>query len=281
MYITGWVREGDENEWDIKMNNLKKLDLVEISNAWKKNSDPFSHVVVDDFFVPEIAKVLYAEMKEYVARERNSFVKYDQRWEKLKFTQNKLELMPHGVAGVVKYFNSDAFIGVLEEITGLRGLVSDPMLWGGGIHCTLAGGKLDIHNDFTILPTTYDQSPEWHRVINLIVYLNKAWLPEWKGELEFWDSGMSKCVSRVAPKFNRAAIFYTDGSNHGQPDPYLGPEEEPRMSLATYYYLKVPPGSVEKRSTLYQVRPGDIESSEEKQARLKRASPDRYKGFSR
>jgi len=255
---------------------MQNRDLEALNRAWKQNSEPFPHLVIEDFLEVESANEKYAELQDYVRQQKASFVKYDQSWERLKFTQNKLDKMPEGIANLVRYLNSGPFLRELEKITGLEGLHPDDNLWGGGIHCTLAGGNLNIHNDFTVLPTSYGQPKEWHRVLNLIVYLNANWQKSWAGQLELWDSKMTELKGSIDPVFNRAVLFYTYGSNHGQPDPYLGPEDEPRLSIATYYYQLVDPGTIPHRSTLYQVRPGEVETHEQRQARLERASAERY-----
>ncbi len=255
---------------------MQNHDFEVLSQVWARNSEPFHHLIIENFLEATAAEARYLELLDYVKKQKESFVKYDQSWEKLKFTQNRLEKMPEGVAEMVRYLNSKPFINILEMVTGMQGLVSDEKLWGGGIHCTLSGGNLNVHNDFTVLPTSYGQRQEWHRVLNLIIYLNAKWEKSWRGELELWDSEMKELKGSVDPRFNRAVLFYTYGSNHGQPDPYQGPEDEPRLSIATYYYQLVAPGTIPHRSTLYQVRPGDAETTEQTQARIKRASADRY-----
>jgi hypothetical protein len=44
--------------------------------------------------------------------------------------------------------NSKAFLGFLEELTGIAGLIPDPYFIGGDVHVTQNGGHLDSHADF-------------------------------------------------------------------------------------------------------------------------------------
>ena len=53
---------------------------------------------------------------------------------------------------------------------------------GGGIHCTGKGGKLNIHKDFN-----YNKETLLTRKINVLLFLNKGWLPEWNGNFELWS----------------------------------------------------------------------------------------------
>ena len=73
----------------------------------------------------------------------------------------------------------------LEELTGIKNLIADKTLYGGGLHQVERGGKLDIHADFNI-----HKKFKWHRRVNLILYLNKNWKPEYNGYLELWDKDM-------------------------------------------------------------------------------------------
>ena len=261
------------------MTPLNPLDFGALKSGWEHNAQPFPHLVIDDFLAPPVAQTQYQAIRDHLEQRKTDFVKYEQRWEKLKFTDNKLENMPAPTAELLKYLNSGPFTEQLERITGLKNLKGDDGYWGGGIHATYHSGKLNVHHDFTILPTTYGQETEWQRVLNLIVYLNPNWKPEWAGQLELWDSDMTKCELKVNPQFNRAVLFHTFESNHGQPDPYVGPLGEPRISIATYYYQPIKPGSIERRSTYYRVRPGENETDAERDERMARSSAARYKQF--
>ena len=48
--------------------------------------------------------------------------------------------------------NSNPFVGLLEKITSIAGLLADPHLAGGGVHNTSPGGYLRVHADFNKHP---------------------------------------------------------------------------------------------------------------------------------
>jgi hypothetical protein len=80
-----------------------------------------------------------------------------------------------------------------------------------------------------------------HRRLNAILYLNKSWETEWRGDFEMWDREMTACVRAVEPAFNRLLIFEThDYSYHGHPAPLACPPGESRKSLILYYYTSSP-----------------------------------------
>jgi hypothetical protein len=103
------------------------------------------------------------------------------------------------------------------------------------------------------------------RRINLLIYLNKDWKPEYGGNLELWDTGMSHKVAEYAPEFNRCVIFNTtDFSFHGNPVRVSCPPGRSRRSLAFYYYTNGrPAGEVsESHGTLFKNRPGEATAGE-------------------
>jgi Rps23 Pro-64 3,4-dihydroxylase Tpa1-like proline 4-hydroxylase len=89
-------------------------------------------------------------------------------------------------------------------------------------------------------PDKFDQA------VNLIVFVNPDWLPEYGGHLELWASDASHKSVSIEPLFNRLVLFQSDRRTfHGHPEPLQCPEELFRTSIAAYYYvprnLKVPP----------------------------------------
>jgi hypothetical protein len=76
-----------------------------------------------------------------------------------------------------------------------------------------------------------------NRRLNVLVYLNKGWQPEWGGEFGAYDDKGETCVKKIAPLFNRFVAFDShDFSFHGLPDPIAFPEGELRKSILLYYY---------------------------------------------
>jgi len=102
------------------------------------------------------------------------------------------------------------------------------------MHKISRGGKLGVHADFNV-----NFVNNLHRRINVLIYLNEDWNPEWNGHLELWDKDLSKCCVKVEPIFNRAVVFnITDDAFHGHPEPLQCPETVSRYSLALYYYTE-------------------------------------------
>ncbi|MCB9285156.1 MAG: 2OG-Fe(II) oxygenase [Lewinellaceae bacterium] len=136
--------------------------------------------------------------------------------------------------------NSQPFLEFLQNLTGIKEtLIPDPYFEGGGYHQIKPGGFLKVHVDFH-----KHKMMDLDRRVNVLVYLNEDWKEEYGGHFELWERDMSQCVTRIAPLFNRMAIFSTtDYSWHGHPDPLACPPDRSRRSLALYYYTNGRPAS--------------------------------------
>jgi hypothetical protein len=175
-----------------------------------------------------------------------------------KLGMAKRQLFPPTIGAVTDELNSPEFVAWVSQLTGIPNLVADPMLEGGGLHQSGPGGYLNVHTDFSM----HHFHKNWHRRVNLILYLNPAWHEQWGGAIELWERSpekkMTRCAVKYEPLLNHALIFTTDErSLHGFPDPLTCPEGESRKSLALYYYTVESADSVTARSTDYFSRPQD------------------------
>ena len=212
-----------------------------------REAQPFPHIVMDDFLpAAELRKVLEA----FPDAEGRDF--YDREQERLKYQYHPQDCAP-AIRTLLAELNSQAFLAFLGEMTGIDGLIADPYYLGGGLHETKRGGHLSVHADFNIHNTM-----KVVRRLNLLIYLNEDWSPEYGGELELWDRSMTHRVTSIAPVIGRAVVFNTDlDSFHGHPEPLACPPERSRRSIATYYYTAPEQGiaSVPRRTTVFKPRP--------------------------
>ncbi|MEO1475298.1 MAG: 2OG-Fe(II) oxygenase [Pseudomonadota bacterium] len=160
--------------------------------------------------------------------------------------------------GLFHTFNSLPFIQVLENISGIKGLIPDPYFKGGGFHEICTGGYLSIHADFN-----HHVQMDLERRINLLIYLNQDWDDAYGGQLELWDNDMSACVQSVTPVFNRAVMFNTTSfSNHGNPNPVSHPEGRSRKSIALYYYTATWDETKRSHTTQFRARPKSADKTD-------------------
>jgi 2OG-Fe(II) oxygenase superfamily len=212
------------------------------------NADPFPHLVLDDV----LDRATYARAaQEFPPLADGSWTNYVHVNE-LKYANTKPVTWGPTLRALLRTLTTPRFVHFLEGLTGIGGLLADRAMDGGGLHQVPAGGFLNVHADFT----AHHAVANWQRRVNVLLYFNDLWHPDWGGELELWARDMSRPVTRIAPVANRMMVFTTDEKSfHGHPDPLRCPSGEARKSLALYYFTTESQPMV--RSTNYQPRPGE------------------------
>lgn len=239
------------------MSDLFRLDREKLLTLAAERSPayaaarPFPHTVIDNF-LPE--EVLGAVLDEFPKPGDIDWWAFDDARERKLGTTNDRAMGPV-TRLVLAELNSATAVDFLQELTGIRGLVPDPHLYGGGLHQIEPGGFLKVHADFNLHPLT-----RLERRLNLLVYLNRDWKANYGGALELWDSTMTSCEDRIEPLFNRCVVFTTsEHSFHGHPSPLTCPSGSSRKSLALYYYSapRVVDGRLVEHNTVFRGRPGE------------------------
>jgi 2OG-Fe(II) oxygenase superfamily len=221
--------------------------LGESLTASYAENKPWPHIVIDDFIAPDCLERVREEA--LVVDRARRYAKFLDR----KTDHNKFAFMPDVVgpetSRLVNFLNSGAFVACLEKMTGIGGLLTDPSYFGGGLHKIQTGGFLEVHADFNHL-----KRYNLERRLNLLLYLNKDWVPSYNGDLELWDRTSMKRITAVAPIFNRCVIFSTTSQSlHGHPTPLASPTDIDRMSIALYYYTNTWNPVGKEHSTLYYI----------------------------
>ena len=211
--------------------NLEKLGpLAERSREHYSNAEPFPHIVLDDFLKAESAKTILEHFPD--PADATLWDRYQAEGYEMKIATSREEQLSSTIKQALHDLNSGPFIRFLQQLTGIQHLLPDPHLLGGGLHLVGPGGHLGIHADFN-----WHQELRVHRRINLLIYFNEHWLPEYDGDLELWSTDAKACMKSIAPIFNRAVIFNTTSDSfHGHPMPLKVPAGQWRRSIAMYYY---------------------------------------------
>jgi Rps23 Pro-64 3,4-dihydroxylase Tpa1-like proline 4-hydroxylase len=244
--------------------DFAKLDRIAEEKATAyQSADPFPHIVIDDFVNSSLLERVREEVSSSTGQHWRAMDDSFQR----KFANANMRDMGPNTRALINFMNGQEILGFLEALTGIEGLVADWQLAGGGMHALRDGGFLNVHADFN-----YHPHLKLDRRINLLLYLNKEWQPDWGGQLELWDRDMSHCRHSINPEFNRCVIFNTtDRSFHGNPNPVKAPDGRPRLSLAFYYYSNGRPNDELSAThfTLFR-KPREHEMTKERARRLAR-----------
>ncbi len=246
----------DQSEFGLDYYNkilpVEKLAAIVASDAKKfQQALPFPHFSVDNLF-PE--KLLEKVAEEFPEKSAEGWQKFDNPREKKLASKGDEALGPYTRA-LISNLNSGTFIHFLESLTGIKGLLADPHLLGGGMHRILPGGKLAVHIDFNKHENLY-----LTRRLNVLIYLNKDWDESFGGFFELWDKDMQEAKVKFLPKFNRLVLFATGEQTwHGHPDPLTCPADRSRRSIALYYYTAMDEKVQNEvnHSTVFRERPNE------------------------
>lgn len=214
------------------------MNVVGVSSKWTTQAEalraeftaaePFPLLVLDEFLEPEFAADLLADFPAIDAMPKSRDYMFGDKHE-----LSSIEAASEAGKRFHSMATSPEFESFLAEATGFDVWV-DPLFHGGGFHQGKDGSFLDMHVDFNIHPLHDD----WLRTINVLIYFNQNWLPEYKGEL-LVKSSPDGPERAIAPLHNRAVIMLTsDFTFHGYRRMSL-PDGITRKSLATYAYRKV------------------------------------------
>ena len=200
--------------------------LADSLTAGYAAADPFPHIVIDGLFDTARLVAVAAELP----KDAPGWKVYDTATERKRVFDRVGDLGP-AAAGLANELNSSDFVAFLERLTGIDGLVPDPHLTSAGYFDVPTGGFLDVHVDFT-----RNRRLSLVRRVNVLVYLNEGWQPDWGGQLELWRTIDDGPVERIDPVLNRTVIFDTPDAPHGHPSRVRAPEGRSRLCFSAYYY---------------------------------------------
>ncbi len=220
--------------------NVEELErnASELSREFQ-TAEPFPHLVLDDLLLfspsdaasfPDISWAGWNELGD--------------RYQQNKRACADLEIIPEPFRALIRELSEPRFLRALEQITGIKQLLPDPYLAGGGLHLSGSGGILSPHTDFH-----YYRALNLYRRVNVLVYLNEGWSLQDGGCLSLYDK-QDHAVQTVVPSWGRVVIFRTDDQSvHGFPVPIA--EGKWRRSVALYYYTAAPADNFSGDETTY------------------------------
>ena len=209
-----------------------------------KTARPYEHVVIDNFCDPAALERLVQAMPNPADGSIN--LSRDYMFAKNKYEKSAIRDLSAEFAELYDDLTSERFQTFLRNVTGEQVFV-DPAFHGGGIHQGGEGSFLDMHVDFNTHPLHKD----WFRNLNILVYLNKDWREEHKGQLKLRHKDDPESTRLVEPLMNRCVIMFTrDYTVHGY-DAINFPPDTYRRSIAAYAYSLIDEGEKDHRTTVW------------------------------
>ena len=226
----------------------------EAMRAQVRRAEPFPFFSIDGFLT-----------EDFALKVAESFPSFDQAQtlgREFKSVNERCKIQicdPSKFSEPIRQLNevlaSRDFLDTISYVMEIPNLLADEELDGGGIHETGPRGHLDVHVDFN-----YIEKRQLHRRLNILVYFNKDWQPEWGGNIELWDKEVKVCHHSFKPVLNRCVLFETNEiSCHGV-TAVTCPPGVSRKSFAAYYYTKEAPPhwTGESHSTIFKARPKEV-----------------------
>lgn len=219
-----------------------------------RRSEPVPNFCIDNFLDAAFARRVLAAFPSFeeAAKLGRGFDAVNEK-KKIQITDARAFAEP--IAELNRALAAPEFLDLLCHVFGMPNLLADAELVGGGIHQTGARGHLDVHIDFNFIADR-----QLHRRLNILVYFNEGWKPEWGGNIELWDKDVKTCVHSFSPVFNRCVVFETNEISFHGVTAVKCPEGQSRKSFAAYYYTREAPAHYTglNHDTVFKARPDEI-----------------------
>lgn len=210
---------------------LSSENLEDLAARFSEN-EPFRHLIIDDFFGPDVAVQLGKAIS--AIRDHDYAVSFRSLAQKKLQLGNISAKAPH-LWYAYQGLMGSKYVELIEKLSGYEGLEADRQFAGAGLQRYRARGFSEIHLDANRHP--FDAAL-YHRV-NLIVFMNPDWEAKWGGELVLWSSRYGRpdqAAVVVEPLFNRAVIFDVTSKSWHSVNRVRCPANRMRDSMAIFYF---------------------------------------------
>jgi Rps23 Pro-64 3,4-dihydroxylase Tpa1-like proline 4-hydroxylase len=204
-------------------------DLAELISQWKA-SGPINHCIIDNLLPQDWAEEIW---KAFPTGDQ-MVLKRSLR--ELKYVAAQMDKYDPVLEETIYAFQAPAIVKLVQDITGLRALEPDEMLYAGGISVMGQGHFLNPHVD-----NSHDKFRRRYRVLNLLFYVSPNWSESNGGNLELWPEGPEGNPLLIESRFNRLVIMVThQGSWHSVS---RSVSSENRCCVSNYYFSGEPVGA--------------------------------------
>jgi Rps23 Pro-64 3,4-dihydroxylase Tpa1-like proline 4-hydroxylase len=207
---------------------------------------PFKYVIIDQFLNDSAA----TQLSNYFPSLSQMNISYNGINEKKAEHSNFSELNKLFTQLREELFDQ-SFIELIQKITGLEHLHLIQDRYGYGLHQGGQGSFLDIHIDYNLHLTEKKQ-----RRLNLLLFLSDHWENAWGGQLQFWNSDVTRCIQNIMPRFNRCVIFECNEVSYHGYDLITCPPNITRKSFYLYFF-SVPTNKLSFHDTVFTPTPQD------------------------
>lgn len=192
------------------------------------SSQPVAHFVIDNLLPLELVHGIYRSFPSV------SQMNLKKSLRELKYVTAQMNRCAGLIEETVFAFHDSRIVALIEEITQLREIEPDRLLYAGGISTMTRGHFLNPHLD-----NSHDKSRERYRALNLLYYSTPDWNPAEGGSLELWPDGPKGSPITIPCLFNRLVVMATNRRSWHSVNRITS--QAPRLCVSNYYFSPVSP----------------------------------------
>jgi Rps23 Pro-64 3,4-dihydroxylase Tpa1-like proline 4-hydroxylase len=206
-------------------------ERVRIEQQWR-DSAPINHFVVDDV-LPEASAL---RIREAFPSGASMVLKRSLR--ELKYVSAQMDRHDPVLEESIYAFQMPGVVERVQQITQLRALEPDSLLYAGGISLMGPGHFLNPHVD-----NSHDKHRSRYRVLNLLYYVSPGWGAADGANLELWPQGPRGRPSTIESRFNRLVVMVTH--QHSWHSVSRNITDRDRCCVSNYYFSEYPVGDAD------------------------------------
>ena len=203
-------------------------EMQRAQQQWQANRT-IGHFVIDDLLPSSWARAIH----DAFPAAREMVLKKSLR--ELKYVAAQMDKYQVLLEDALYAFQEPVVVGRIQQITGLRDLEPDGLLYAGGISLMAPGHFLNPHVD-----NSHDKFRQRYRVLNLLYYVSPAWQLQNGCNLELWMDGPAGAPTVIESRFNRLVVMVTHQRSWHSVSRNLSSAN--RCCVSNYYFSKHPVG---------------------------------------
>lgn len=197
----------------------------ELINQFKPHEE-IGSFILDDLLSAEDT------LEIYIAFPKPEDMKVKKSLREYKFIDAQLDDHDPILEEITYAFHSKEVMNIISDITGIKGLIPDDMLYAGGLSRMEKGQYLNPHLD-----NSHNKDRSLYRVVNLLFYVTPDREIKDGGNLELWDHGPSGKQRTIHSRFNRLAVMITNKKSWHSVSKVVSGN---RCCVSNYYFSEKP-----------------------------------------
>lgn len=191
---------------------------------FQKSSPNIGYFFIDDLLPFDVVDAL----RKAFPRHEEMVVKKSMR--EFKSIAVQMNECANIIEEAVYAFQEESVLEKISKITEIDNLLSDPLLYAGGVSSMGYKNFLNPHLD-----NSHNRTRDLWRALNVLYYVTPDWPTDQGGNLELWTDGLRSPPTVIHSKFNRLVVMATHSSSWHSVSPVTSRENH-RRCISNYYF---------------------------------------------